>query len=37
MQGLSAEVARMLPPTKRIDGVEAGIELAVETGADAAT
>jgi cell division protein ZapA len=43
MQGLSAEVARMLPPTKRAEGVEIGIELATdihqgpEAGADAAT
>jgi cell division protein ZapA len=29
MQGLSAEVARMLPPTKRGDGADASVEAAV--------
>ena len=41
MQELSAEVAHMLPPTKRIDGIEAGIEVHVDGfaggAADAAT
>jgi cell division protein ZapA len=34
IQGLSAEVARMLPPTKRGDGVNGGSELPLETSAD---
>ena len=35
MQGLSAEVARMIPPTKRGDGVEVGVEPGIHAGADA--
>jgi cell division protein ZapA len=35
MLGLSAEVARMLPPTKRGDGIEVGIESSVHADADA--
>jgi cell division protein ZapA len=35
MQELSAEVAHMLPPTKRGEGIEAGIELHFEAGGEA--
>ena len=35
MQGLSAEVAHMLPPTKRGEGMEIGIEASVHPSADA--